>query len=303
MQFKNKKSNYEGKINITLTYYLKKLKIFNTYFLEAYNHSFPKAADSSSKSKETLLMISPSLKKNTKGFVSSSGGGRVSNNLIDFIFMFPTIKKSLLHLEQAIEQDQYSLLDILSLDENINVTSEKLESEISQYCLTLIPKLNEINNNNFFTTNQHYPNSIFFYILNKSLWICMAIENFIKENNHNFGAQYKPSENIIKLLPINNASVTASCNNQSIYNFSVAGFQYRPLFSYFYNSISSGDELELRLEPSNLHDKLAIAIMWNNIHIGYVPRPINTTISYEIKSGKKASAHVVKFPTVRLILD
>jgi hypothetical protein len=66
----------------------------------------------------------------------------------------------------------------------------------------------------------------------------------------------------------------------------VAGTAYRDL-NAIELTLHAGDELTLRREPDNEHDKLAIQILTaSGAHLGYVPRPKNETLARLMDAGK-----------------
>ena len=48
-----------------------------------------------------------------------------------------------------------------------------------------------------------------------------------------------------------------------------------------------GDVLELVREPGNPHDPLAVAVHWQGIRIGYVPRRANAEIARRLDAGER----------------
>ena len=66
----------------------------------------------------------------------------------------------------------------------------------------------------------------------------------------------------------------------------VAGTAYRDL-NAIEPALHAGDELTLRREPGNEHDKLAIQILTaSGVHLGYVPRAKNETPARLMDAGK-----------------
>jgi len=65
--------------------------------------------------------------------------------------------------------------------------------------------------------------------------------------------------------------------------FEVAGTKYRPT-EFKAAQINRGDRLTLKLEPTNKHDPLAIAVYKGDIQIGYVPRSHNAQLHEALKS-------------------
>ena|SRR5436305_371218 len=66
----------------------------------------------------------------------------------------------------------------------------------------------------------------------------------------------------------------------------VAGTAYRDINAVEL-TLCTGDELTLRREPGNEHDKLAIQILTaSGVHLGYVPRAKNETPARLMDAGK-----------------
>lgn len=59
-----------------------------------------------------------------------------------------------------------------------------------------------------------------------------------------------------------------------MFQFEVAGVKFHAAH-FAQAQVTRGDRLTLRLEPTNPHDPLAIAIYKDEAHIGYVPRTHN----------------------------
>ncbi len=59
---------------------------------------------------------------------------------------------------------------------------------------------------------------------------------------------------------------------------SVAGFQFYD-GDRLWNRLRPNDPLQLVPEPENPHDDQAVKVIWNDNHIGYVPRRDNTAIN------------------------
>ncbi len=73
----------------------------------------------------------------------------------------------------------------------------------------------------------------------------------------------------------------------------IAGTTWRDL-AEIEHTLHTGDNLTLRREPSNSHDKLAIQILTSNgAHLGYVPRARNETLARLMDAGKLLSARLV----------
>lgn len=67
-------------------------------------------------------------------------------------------------------------------------------------------------------------------------------------------------------------------------HFSVAGFSYYDGVLVF-DKLKIGTELELKAEPDNKYDPLAVAIYYKGYKLGYVPRTSNYSLSKLLEAG------------------
>ena len=82
------------------------------------------------------------------------------------------------------------------------------------------------------------------------------------------------------LVPlVSSISVPApDCPPLMLNRFFVAGFQYHDgarVLPY----LKPGQDLDLVAEPSNPHDRFAVAVLWQGSKLGYVPRTDNKHLS------------------------
>ena len=75
-----------------------------------------------------------------------------------------------------------------------------------------------------------------------------------------------------------------------IYKFFVRGFRFHK-GPEMLALMKQNDPLDLVLEPENEHDERAIAVYWNNEHVGYVPREDNRVFNTIIASGLPVYAY------------
>ena len=54
-----------------------------------------------------------------------------------------------------------------------------------------------------------------------------------------------------------------------------------------------GDEIKIIKEPTNEHDSNAIAIYYNSIHIGYIPKEENVAFGVLMEQGIISKAEIV----------
>ncbi|WP_372776537.1 HIRAN domain-containing protein [Mangrovibacterium sp.] len=67
-------------------------------------------------------------------------------------------------------------------------------------------------------------------------------------------------------------------------NFSVAGFSYYDGVLVF-NRLKIGTELELKAEPDNKYDPMAVAIYYGPYKLGFVPRSANYSLAKILTAG------------------
>lgn len=73
----------------------------------------------------------------------------------------------------------------------------------------------------------------------------------------------------------------------------LAGSQYYALGT-FWPQIRVGDELTLRREPDNRHDRLAIRVDWQGHQLGYLPRAQNRVPAEAMDRGDRLRARVAQ---------
>ncbi|MES9832037.1 MAG: HIRAN domain-containing protein [Candidatus Thiodiazotropha sp. DIVDIV] len=73
----------------------------------------------------------------------------------------------------------------------------------------------------------------------------------------------------------------------------LAGFQYHraPAVWPF---LQVGESLHLKREPSNPHDRHAIAVWFKNEHLGYVPKRENRTLAQLLDQGERLEATIIR---------
>ena len=69
----------------------------------------------------------------------------------------------------------------------------------------------------------------------------------------------------------------------------IAGFQYHQ-GEYFWKELTVGDKLQLRREPDNPYDENAVAIYWEGIKLGYLPRVENIVVARMMDKGQIINA-------------
>ncbi len=73
----------------------------------------------------------------------------------------------------------------------------------------------------------------------------------------------------------------------------LAGFQYHRAAA-IWPFLRVGEPLLLRREPSNPHDRNAIAVWFKNEHLGYIPRRENRTLAMLMDQGQRLEARIVR---------
>ena len=73
----------------------------------------------------------------------------------------------------------------------------------------------------------------------------------------------------------------------------LAGYQYHRA-SGVWSFLRVGEALNLRREPGNPHDPNAIAVWYQNEHLGYVPRRENRTLAQMMDRGERLEARIVR---------
>ncbi|MET0090652.1 MAG: HIRAN domain-containing protein [Candidatus Thiodiazotropha sp.] len=73
----------------------------------------------------------------------------------------------------------------------------------------------------------------------------------------------------------------------------LAGFQYHraPAIWPF---LQVGESLHLRREPTNAHDRYAIAVWFRNEHLGYIPQRDNRTLARLLDQGERLETTIVR---------
>ncbi|SMB22368.1 HIRAN [Sterolibacterium denitrificans] len=73
----------------------------------------------------------------------------------------------------------------------------------------------------------------------------------------------------------------------------LAGFQYHA-GADFWDELKAGDRLELRREPDNPHDALAVRVEWQGRQLGYLPRAQNRAVAVEMDRGARVEARIAR---------
>ncbi|MEW8029029.1 MAG: HIRAN domain-containing protein [Candidatus Thiodiazotropha sp.] len=73
----------------------------------------------------------------------------------------------------------------------------------------------------------------------------------------------------------------------------LAGFQYHRAAS-IWSFLRVGEQLLLKREPSNPHDRYAVAVWFKNEHLGYIPRRENRTLARLLDQGERLETTIVR---------
>ncbi len=73
----------------------------------------------------------------------------------------------------------------------------------------------------------------------------------------------------------------------------LAGFQYHRAAA-IWPFLRVDEPLILRREPSNPHDRHAVAVWFKNEHLGYIPRRENRTLAMLMDQGQRLEARIVR---------
>lgn len=73
----------------------------------------------------------------------------------------------------------------------------------------------------------------------------------------------------------------------------LAGYQYHRAAA-IWPFLQVGEKLHLRREPSNPHDRYAVAVWFRNEHLGYIPRRENRTLATLMDRGERPEASIVR---------
>lgn len=74
----------------------------------------------------------------------------------------------------------------------------------------------------------------------------------------------------------------------------IAGFHHHNGHKVYYQ-MQSGDPLSAVREPTNKYDANAIALYWQQVKIGYVPKVNNRALAKLIDEGKRIEVRVSEF--------
>ena len=75
----------------------------------------------------------------------------------------------------------------------------------------------------------------------------------------------------------------------------IVGVYFRPPeVKALVKTLEEGTTLQLRREPENQYDNLAVAVDLDGTHIGYIPKAINPLISMFLANGYTSSVVITK---------
>ena len=73
----------------------------------------------------------------------------------------------------------------------------------------------------------------------------------------------------------------------------LAGFQYHRAGS-IWPFLRVGEQLRLKREPSNPHDRYAVSVWFKNEHLGYIPRRENRTLARLLDQGEQLETTIIR---------
>jgi HIRAN domain len=74
----------------------------------------------------------------------------------------------------------------------------------------------------------------------------------------------------------------------------IVGAHFRPSEAKaLYNSLTLGDEVILRAEPDNAYDPMAVMVLYEDEHIGYIARQNNYQVSEWLQDGGEVEAKII----------
>jgi hypothetical protein len=73
----------------------------------------------------------------------------------------------------------------------------------------------------------------------------------------------------------------------------LAGFQYHRAAS-IWPFLRVGEQLHLKRESGNPHDRYAVAVWFKNEHLGYIPRRENRTLARLMDQGEQLETTIVR---------
>jgi hypothetical protein len=71
----------------------------------------------------------------------------------------------------------------------------------------------------------------------------------------------------------------------------LAGFQFHA-GPAVWDRLAEGDALSLVREPANRHDPRAVAVLWQGVALGYLPRSDNRVVAEAMDQGWRVSARI-----------
>lgn len=76
----------------------------------------------------------------------------------------------------------------------------------------------------------------------------------------------------------------------------VVGVTFRPAqVKNIVKSLNIGDEVQLQADPENEYDSTAVAVYYDDTHIGFVPKEQNTELFKRLTDGCVATGEIIMF--------
>lgn len=68
--------------------------------------------------------------------------------------------------------------------------------------------------------------------------------------------------------------------------------------------LSIGDFVDLRADPDNEFDDTAVAVYYDDVHIGFVPKESNSALFASLQEGNEHTAEIIAFEsTIKPVLE
>jgi hypothetical protein len=76
----------------------------------------------------------------------------------------------------------------------------------------------------------------------------------------------------------------------------LVGAHFRPADAKeMLKSLEIGDTVNLRADPYNLYDRTAVAVYYDDMHLGFIPKESNSAVFESLMDGNEINAEIVAF--------
>lgn len=81
-----------------------------------------------------------------------------------------------------------------------------------------------------------------------------------------------------------------------MFQFTMVGASFRPAEAKaLIKQIDISEQVELRADPDNPYDDTAVAVYYDDTHIGFVPKDSNGPLFERLQAGEELDAEVIAF--------